>query len=827
MKNRIAAFILCVVMLVGVFPIVSSAAYALDRVAIDGLSVPVEGDVPDYTVAYDNTVTLSAGNNNPSYYKNGICWYDMTTASIIRTTAKFVAGHQYKAILYLEAVGNYVFTDNPTVMVDGRLALEAYRFSDTSITVEVVFDPIPQYTPIYSIEYYTDRHLIAGSELETVTLVRMNGTKDFGAMLKEWDGAWYVNDTKTNNPADYEKYTGSVYIPNVSFAYRAEITLNGEYVFTEGSDVSLNFTNYYVTGLMQSLSADSKTAVFYFFADPLTALPINSVAYTLEGYEFGSPIDGITISSSNAVNTDGAYGTDYFITIANRIPITEGNFEADTTYTLRIAVTSNIYDVSSLAKQDITLNGKRANNIETVNGVLFAIFYLPELEVKDVEIYSILLAVDVEGPTAGQSFFYPYVYSVNGEESLASAVTLADIGEDFGWYVSDYFLPDAYYEYVSDSDCFEEGKAYLLFTTIEAVPGYKIASDCFVAVSTPDGLMSGEIYDVGDGYVRNEFYCNLGAPDTAPKLESVSVMLDGYKEGSSIQDITVVPTINGVESPYIPDGEHPMYGMFYGVHNENMGFLPKGIFECDTDYYLSVLLPADRYDTESLDKSKFTLDGKTAASVEIDHDVIAIIFKLPRLTKDSDNPFIDVKSNHWFASSVAYCVEKGYVTGMTETTFVPNGKLTRAQFLTILAKLDGVDLTKYDTSDAGFDDVKTGHWYNEVVCWAVEKGYTSGLSATRFGPNNNITRAQLARFFYVYSEKNGISIDGRAELSSFPDVSKVADWAKTPVEWAVQAGLISGVAKDGKNYLDPNGTATRAQATVMFKAYDDFRGINN
>lgn len=186
-------------------------------------------------------------------------------------------------------------------------------------------------------------------------------------------------------------------------------------------------------------------------------------------------------------------------------------------------------------------------------------------------------------------------------------------------------------------------------------------------------------------------------------------------------------------------------------------------------------------------------------------------------------PFSDVKPNHWFASSVQYCVNKGYVKGMTETKFIPNGKLTRAQFLTILAALDGADLTKYDTVDAGFKDVKTSHWYNKVICWAVENNLTSGISETMFGPNNNITRSQLARFFYVYSESKGISVDGKADLNSFPDISKLQAWARPSVEWAVDAGLISGVAKNGQNYLDPNGTATRAQATVMFKAFDDYR----
>ena len=205
--------------------------------------------------------------------------------------------------------------------------------------------------------------------------------------------------------------------------------------------------------------------------------------------------------------------------------------------------------------------------------------------------------------------------------------------------------------------------------------------------------------------------------------------------------------------------------------------------------------------------------------------VIMLVGMIPMtaIAEDSTLPFTDVQEKHWFHDAVKYCVDKGYIAGMTETTFVPNANLTRAQFVTILAKFDGVDLTVYEGQDAGFEDVKTSHWYNEVVCWAVEKGYTSGISETKFGPGNNITRSQLARFFYVYSESKGINTDIKADLNVFPDVSKLQEWAKTSVEWAVAAGLISGVAKDGVSYLDPNGTATRAQAAVMFKAFDEFR----
>ncbi len=182
------------------------------------------------------------------------------------------------------------------------------------------------------------------------------------------------------------------------------------------------------------------------------------------------------------------------------------------------------------------------------------------------------------------------------------------------------------------------------------------------------------------------------------------------------------------------------------------------------------------------------------------------------------NPFTDVKENHWFYDAVEYCVKKGFVSGMTEDTFAPNNNLTRAQFLTILANYDGVDLTAYEGRDAGFEDVKPAHWWNEAICWAVEKGYTAGVSETAFGPNNNITREQLARFFYVYSEKNFYNVSERADLSAYTDADKIGSWARENVEWAVAKGLISGTSE---TELSPRGNATRAQAARIIMLYNE------
>ena len=196
-----------------------------------------------------------------------------------------------------------------------------------------------------------------------------------------------------------------------------------------------------------------------------------------------------------------------------------------------------------------------------------------------------------------------------------------------------------------------------------------------------------------------------------------------------------------------------------------------------------------------------TVCGEKAESTEDMYDIV--------------DHFTDVKENHWFMSEVAFCVRQGYVSGMNDTTFAPNANLTRAQFLTLLAKFDGVDLAQYEGKDAGFEDVKTSHWWNNVINWAVENEYTSGISETKFGPSNNITRSQLARFFQVYTEKEGFDVSDAADLSIFPDAGKVQEWAVPSVKWAVAKGLIAG--SNGK--LEPNGNATRAQAARIFMMY--------
>ena len=183
-----------------------------------------------------------------------------------------------------------------------------------------------------------------------------------------------------------------------------------------------------------------------------------------------------------------------------------------------------------------------------------------------------------------------------------------------------------------------------------------------------------------------------------------------------------------------------------------------------------------------------------------------------------NNDFDDVKDGKWYTKGVLYCVQMGFMSGMGDGVFSPNDTLTRAMFVTILAKIDGADLSAYakDTNGLPFTDVKASY-YIKALKWAFEMGYTSGTSDTTFGPNDPVTREQLAVFLYSYSQKKGYDVSELADISGYTDAGKISKWARTGVQWAIAAGMISGTSD---TTLSPKDTATRAQVATIIMNYD-------
>ena len=176
--------------------------------------------------------------------------------------------------------------------------------------------------------------------------------------------------------------------------------------------------------------------------------------------------------------------------------------------------------------------------------------------------------------------------------------------------------------------------------------------------------------------------------------------------------------------------------------------------------------------------------------------------------------------DYWAHKGIDYCVRNRLMSGVGAGTFSPDTACTRAQIVKILYNRSG-NQTDYSYYYLPFTDVAPGAWYYNAVAWAYCNDVTSGTSATMFTPNAAITRQQLVTFLYRYTVKYAPEFTGNAApISAFPDAGSVANWAYAAMSWAVGNGLIKGNAHDnGLDYLDPNGSATRAQTATIIMRY--------
>ena len=178
--------------------------------------------------------------------------------------------------------------------------------------------------------------------------------------------------------------------------------------------------------------------------------------------------------------------------------------------------------------------------------------------------------------------------------------------------------------------------------------------------------------------------------------------------------------------------------------------------------------------------------------------------------------FTDVNRTSWYHEGVDYVLENGIMNGVSETLFKPSGTLQRGMIVTILYRMAGEP--SVEGLENPFTDVKAGKYFTNAVIWANANNITNGKTATTFAPTALVTRQELATFLYRYCSFQGFDTSARTDLSSFPDVNSVSNFAKDTMSWAVAVGLIGGVKSNGIDYLQPKGSATRAQiATILLR----------
>ena len=181
--------------------------------------------------------------------------------------------------------------------------------------------------------------------------------------------------------------------------------------------------------------------------------------------------------------------------------------------------------------------------------------------------------------------------------------------------------------------------------------------------------------------------------------------------------------------------------------------------------------------------------------------------------------FTDVTSGDWFYDAVAYVYDKGMMEGTTDTTFAPTMNLTRSMIAQVLYNLEE---RPEAPGAAGFPDVAADAWYADAVNWAAARGIVKGYDTGAFGPEDSVTREQLAAILYRYAQAKGYdTTQGGMAVREFSDSASISDWAQTAMSWAVNAQVLSG---KGNGVLDPQGTATRAEVAQMLMNFGEHVG---
>lgn len=188
--------------------------------------------------------------------------------------------------------------------------------------------------------------------------------------------------------------------------------------------------------------------------------------------------------------------------------------------------------------------------------------------------------------------------------------------------------------------------------------------------------------------------------------------------------------------------------------------------------------------------------------------VLLLSLAVPAFAAVEDTGFSDVAASDWYAEAATYVREEGLMSGTTSTTFAPNLTMTRAMLATVLYRAAGSPAV---SAPDHFTDTADSAYYRDAVAWASENRIISGYGDGRFGPNDSVTREQIAAILWRYDGSKTVEA-----VSGFNDMDSVANYAVQAVNWAAENGIITG-QPDGR--FAPKDSATRAQVAVMLHRY--------
>lgn len=201
--------------------------------------------------------------------------------------------------------------------------------------------------------------------------------------------------------------------------------------------------------------------------------------------------------------------------------------------------------------------------------------------------------------------------------------------------------------------------------------------------------------------------------------------------------------------------------------------------------------------------------------------VVAMLLVFPANVLAADPEGMTDISGHWAEDSIVWAMEQNLFYGITDTTFAPNGTMTRGMFVTVLGRMAGIDSEDYTDwyVEYLFSDVKADSYYAPYINWAVRMGIASGMGGGKFSPDSPVTREQIAAFLVRYASIYNYEMVGYSEgVDSFSDQDTISSYAVDAVDTMRQLGILQGrPAADGGYYFDPRANATRAECAAVFR----------
>ena len=195
--------------------------------------------------------------------------------------------------------------------------------------------------------------------------------------------------------------------------------------------------------------------------------------------------------------------------------------------------------------------------------------------------------------------------------------------------------------------------------------------------------------------------------------------------------------------------------------------------------------------------------------------ILCLIMLIPMWTLTASAGFIDVPEKSWYTESVNWCTEKGYFTGTSANTFSPDMVFSRAQFVTVLAKVDAADLSAY-AGKSEFTDVPQGKWYTASVNWAFKSEIVAGKGNGKFAPDDPVTRQEACVILIAYLKYKRLNLKYIADAKDYLDAGNISAWAQKAVALSTRYGLVAG---DTSGNFNPKGNCLRSMAAVMIKNF--------